>query len=97
MPALADTLESSFTSGGFSLNSVVGGLGPAANGVAPQAVTLDHGALDQIGQQLHQANFAPIGSTVTGVLGQASGVSAAFPQTSTLLAPLTGALSTAST
>jgi hypothetical protein len=97
MPALIDTLESSFTSGGFSLDSVVGGLGTAANGVAPQGVSLDQGALGQIGQQLHQANFSSIGSTVTGVVGQASAVGAAFPETTTLLGPLTGALGTAGT
>ena len=97
MAALVDTLEGSFTSGGFSLDSVVGGLGTAANGVAPHGVTLDQGALGQIGQQLHHADFGPIGSTVTGVLGQASAVGAGFPKTTALLDPLTGALGTAKT
>jgi len=97
MPSLLDSLTGSFTSGGFDLQTVLGGLGTATSGIAPTGAGLDQGALGQIGQQLGQGGFGGIGSAVTGVLGQASGVAGSIAQPGSLLQPLTGALSTAST
>jgi hypothetical protein len=97
MPSLLDTLTSSLSSGGFDLNTVVGGLGSATSGISPAGASLDQGALGQIGQNLGAGGFGAIGSSVTGVLGQAAGVKSGFPQPTSLLQPLAGALGTAST
>ena len=97
MPSLLDTLTGSFTSGGFDLSTAVGGLGSAAGAIAPTGVSLDQGALGGITQQIGGASFGSIGSSVTGVLGQATGVAAGMPQGSSLVAPLSGALGNAST
>ena len=97
MPSLLDTLTSSLSSGGFDLNTAVGGLGSATSGITPTGASLDQGALGQIGQNLGGGGFGAIGSSVTGVLGQATSVQSGFPQPTSLLQPLTGALGTAST
>ena len=98
MPSLLDTLTGSFTSGGFDLSTALSGLGGATSGISPGSAPLDQNALGQIGQGLGQGGaFGAIGSSVTGVLGQASSVQSGFPQPTSLLQPLTGALGTAST
>jgi hypothetical protein len=94
--SLLDTLTGQFTSGGFDLSTAVSGLGTATGGIAPTGVSLDQGSLGQIGQQIGGFDLGSIGSSVTGVLGQASGVASGMPQGDSLLAPLSGALGRAS-
>ncbi len=97
MTSLVENLEGAFTSGDFSLDTFIESLRDAASGVAPQGVSLDQGALGQIGQSLQQADFGAIGSTVTDVLGKASGAAGSLPQADGLLAPLKKTLATAET
>jgi hypothetical protein len=97
MASLLDTLTTSFTSGGFDLSSAVSGLGSAAGSITPTGVDLDQGALSGIGQRIGGGDFGSIGSTVTGVLGQASSVAAGMPQSGALVQPLADALGKAST
>jgi hypothetical protein len=97
MPSLLDSLTGSFGSGGFDLRTTVGGLSSAATGISPTGASLDQAALGQIGQRVGGGDFGAIGSTVTGILGQASSISGSLPRPTELLQPLSGALSTAST
>jgi len=97
MPSLLDTLTNSFSSGGFDLGTAIGGLGTATSAISPSGASLDQGALGQIGQQLGAGGFSAIGSTVTSVLSQANGVAGGIAQPTSLLQPLGGALTNAST
>lgn len=97
MPSLLDNLSSSFSSDGFDLGTAFGALGQTVSGIAPAGASLDEGALGRIGQGLGQGGFGAIGSAVTGVVGQASGLAGSIAAPDKLLQPLTGAFSGAST
>src|SRR5690348_4012147 len=94
MPSLLDNLGSSFRGeDGFDLGAAFSALGETATAVAPSGVSLDQDALGRITQGIGGGGFGGIGTAVTGVLGQASGLSIAAPDT--LLQPLTGRFATA--
>src|SRR6476660_3126000 len=95
MPSLVDTLTTSFKGDdNFDLGSAFSALGSTATAVAPSGVSFDQNALGRITQGLGPGAFGGIGTAVTGVLQQASGLTIAAPDT--LVQPLTGAFGTAS-
>src|SRR5215475_12419656 len=94
MPSLLDNLTSSFSGDdNFDLGSAFSALGDTATAIAPAGVSLDQESLGRITQGIGGGGFGAIGTAVTGVLGQASGLSITSPDT--LLQPLTGPFATA--
>lgn len=90
--ALQDTLQESFSDGGFDLGEAVSAVTEAYQAVAPPGVDIDVAALGQLAGQISGTDPAAAFSSVTGLASTITGVLGGLGAGSDLVEPVTKAV-----